>query len=51
VPDEAKKPKNDEDNYNGPEHGIVFPLSLFERRIWTESREAIKQKVDHGGKC
>jgi hypothetical protein len=45
VPDEAEKPKNNENNYYGPEHGYVFPLSLFEHRIWTDSRGAIKQKV------
>jgi hypothetical protein len=45
MADEAKKPKNNEDNYYGPEHGYVFRLSLFQRRIWTESREAIKQKL------
>jgi hypothetical protein len=50
VADKAKKPENDEDNYYGPEHGYVFPLSLFKRRIWTESREAIKQKVNDGDK-
>jgi hypothetical protein len=27
--------------------GYVFPLSLFERRIWAESREIIKQKLEH----
>ena len=27
----------------------VFPLSLFKRRIATESREIIKQKLDHQG--
>jgi len=49
VADEAKKPKNDENDYYGPEHGYVFPLSLFERRIWAESREMIKQKLEHQG--
>ena len=29
--------------------GYVFPLSLFERRIWAESREMIKQKIEHQG--
>jgi hypothetical protein len=29
--------------------GFVFPLSLFERRIPTESREIIKQKLHHQG--
>ena len=29
--------------------GYVFPLSLFKRRISTESREIIKQKLDHQG--
>jgi hypothetical protein len=47
VADEAKKPKNDEDDYYGPEHGYAFPLSLFARRIPTESREIIKQKLHH----
>jgi len=47
MADKAKKPKNDEDNYYGPEHGFVFPLSLFERRIWAGSREIIKQKLKH----
>ena len=46
VADEAKKPKNDEDDYYGPEHGYIFPLSLFKRRIPTDSREIIKQKLD-----
>jgi hypothetical protein len=27
--------------------GYVFPLSLFERRIWADSREIIKQKLEH----
>jgi len=27
----------------------AFPLSLFKRRISTESRELIKQKLDHQG--
>jgi hypothetical protein len=27
----------------------VFPLSLFERRIWAESREIIKQKLERRG--
>ena len=49
VADEAKKPKNDEDDYYGPEHGYIFPLSLFKRRITTESGETIKQKVTHQG--
>jgi len=49
VADEAEKPKNDEDDYYGPEHGYIFPLSLFERRIPTDSREKIKQKLDHHG--
>jgi len=29
--------------------GYVFPLSLFERRIWAESREIIKHKLEHQG--
>ena len=29
--------------------GYVFPLSLFERRIPAESREIIKQKLEHRG--
>jgi len=49
VADKAKKPKNDEDNYYGPEHGFVFPLSLFKRRIPADSREIIKQKLEHQG--
>jgi len=49
VADEAEKPKNDEDDYYGPEHGYIFPLSLFARRIPTDSREKIKQKLDHHG--
>jgi hypothetical protein len=49
VADEAEKPKNDEDDYYGPEHGYIFPLSLFKRRIPTDSREKIKQKLDHQG--
>jgi len=49
VADEAEKPKNDEDDYYGPEHGYIFPLSLFERCIPTDSREKIKQKLDHHG--
>jgi hypothetical protein len=47
VADKAKKPKNDEDNYYGPEHGFVFPLSLFKRRIPADSRGIIKQKLEH----
>src|SRR6185312_13541676 len=39
------KPKNNEDDYYGPEHGYIFPLSLFKRRIPTDSREIIKQKL------
>jgi hypothetical protein len=49
VADEAKKPKNDEDDYYGPEHGYTFPLSWFKRRIPTESCDAIKQKLHHQG--
>ena len=30
--------------------GYVFPLSLFERRIWAESREIIKHKLEHQGR-
>jgi hypothetical protein len=29
VADKAKKPKNDENDYDGPEHGYVFRLSLL----------------------
>jgi hypothetical protein len=47
VTDEAEKPKNDENDYYGPEHGYAFPLSWFTRRIPTEFREQIKQKIDH----
>jgi hypothetical protein len=47
VTDEAKKPKNDENDYYGPEHGYVFPLSWFKRRITTDFREQIKQKLDY----
>ena len=28
VADEAEKPKNDEDDYYGPEHGYAFPFKL-----------------------
>jgi hypothetical protein len=49
VADKAKKPKNDEDNYYSPEHGFVFPLSLCKRRIPADSREIIKQKLEHQG--
>jgi hypothetical protein len=47
VADEAEKPKNDEDDYYGPEHVYAFPLSWFKRRIPTKSREKIKQKLYH----
>jgi hypothetical protein len=49
VANEAKEPKNDQDDYYGPEHGYAFPLSSFKRHIPTERREAIKQKLDHQG--
>jgi hypothetical protein len=44
VADEAKKPKNDENNYYGPEHECLS-VKLVKRRIPTESREIIKQKL------
>jgi len=47
VADEAKKPKNDQDDNYGPEHGYAFPLGWFKRHIPTESRKGIKQKLDH----
>jgi hypothetical protein len=47
VADEAEKPKNDQNNYYGPEHGYAFPLSWFKRRIPTKSHEIIKQKLNH----
>jgi hypothetical protein len=46
VADEAKKPKNDQDDDYGPEHGYAFPLGWFKRHIPTEFHEAIKQKID-----
>jgi hypothetical protein len=49
VADEAEKPKNDEDDYYGPEHGYAFPLSWFKRHIPTKSRETIKQKLYRQG--
>ena len=49
MADEAEKPKNDQDDDYGPEHGYTFPLSSFKRHIPTECREAIKQKLDHQG--
>jgi hypothetical protein len=49
VADEAEKPKNDQDDYYGPEHGYAFPLSWFKCHIATKCREAIKQKLDHQG--
>jgi hypothetical protein len=47
VADEAEKPKNDEDDYYGPEHGYAFPLGWFKRLIPTNPREKIKQKLYH----
>jgi hypothetical protein len=44
VADEAKKPKNDENDYYGPEH-VYLSVSLFKRRIPAESGELIKQKL------
>jgi hypothetical protein len=44
VADEAKKPKNDEDDYYGPEHECLS-VKLVKRRIATESGELIKQKL------
>jgi hypothetical protein len=49
VTDEAEKPKNDENDYYGPEHGYAFPLNWFKSRIPTEFREQIKQKLDYKG--
>jgi hypothetical protein len=45
VAEEAEKPKNDQDDYYGPEHGYAFPLSWFKRHIPAKFREAIKQKL------
>jgi len=47
MADEAEKPKNDENDYYGPEHGYAFPLSWFKHRIPTEFRKPIKQKLNH----
>jgi hypothetical protein len=47
MADKAEKPKNDQDDYYGPEHRFAFPLSLFKHRIPTKFRETIKQKLDH----
>ena len=47
MADEAEKPKNDENDYYGPEHGYAFRLSWFKRRIPTEFRKPIKQKLNH----
>ena len=49
MTDEAEKPKNDENDYYGPEHGYAFPLSWFKRRITTDFREQIKQKLGYKG--
>jgi hypothetical protein len=47
VTDEAEKPKNDKNDYYGPEHVYAFPLNWFKFRIPTEFREQIKQKLDY----
>jgi hypothetical protein len=49
MADEAKKPENDKDDYYGPEHGYVFRLGLFKRRIPPKFRERIKQKLNSKG--
>jgi hypothetical protein len=49
VAEETEKPKNDQDDYYGPEHGYAFPLSWFKRHIPPKFRKAIKQKLDHQG--
>ena len=49
MTDEAEKPKNDENDYDGPEHGYAFPLGWFKSRIPTDFREEIKQKLRYEG--
>jgi hypothetical protein len=47
MADEAKKPKDDQDDDYGPEHRYAFLLAWVKHHIPTESRETIKQKLDN----